>query len=526
MSYIFKKNETIELNIIDITKDGLGLAKVLGQVFFVKDGLVGDKVEAIITKVDKNVIYAKTINIIEKSEYRVEPVCDIANACGGCQLLNLDYNKQIEIKKRYVLNCLNKIGKIENIIDTNSDSCKTLKDKNDEVVRYDGVIETDNYYNYRNKMQVPFATKNGNIIYGFYAGRTHNIIEFDKCKVGFKGANEILRAIKLSLEKYNISIYDEKTHKGIFREVMLRKGNNSSDVSITYIINDIKYIKNIDLYKKFDNNIIEEFNKMDFEESNIEYENEGAISNPCKCSLVTSTLNINTNSNNVIFGNKNVVLRGSGYIEDKIGEIIYHISPESFYQVNSFMTKKLYDTIIDFANFNREENVLDLYCGIGTISLYIAKHVKNVLGIEIVEKAIENAKENASLNNITNVNFLCKDLSSIGLSEQIASNFLENYKKCVDFTSKTSEKVVLKNESYDTIIVDPPRKGLDSKTIAFIKNINPKKIIYVSCDPATLSRDIKVLCNDDKFYRLEKIKNVDMFPHTMHIETIAKLTKI
>ena len=271
MSYIFKKNETIELNIIDITKDGLGLAKVLGQVFFVKDGLVGDKVEAIITKVDKNVIYAKTINIIEKSEYRVEPVCDIANACGGCQLLNLDYNKQIEIKKRYVLNCLNKIGKIENIIDTNSDSCKTLKDKNDEVVRYDGVIETDNYYNYRNKMQVPFATKNGNIIYGFYAGRTHNIIEFDKCKVGFKGANEILRAIKLSLEKYNISIYDEKTHKGIFREVMLRKGNNSSDVSITYIINDIKYIKNIDLYKKFDNNIIEEFNKMDFEESNIEY---------------------------------------------------------------------------------------------------------------------------------------------------------------------------------------------------------------------------------------------------------------
>ena len=521
-----KKNDTIKLDISDMTKEGLGLAKVLGQVFFVKDGLVGDKVEAIITKVDKNIVYTKVINILEKSKYRVGSACDISNACGGCQLLNLAYKKQIEIKKSYVLNCLKKIGNINNIIDNDSDNYKTSVDKDDGFVRYEGIIEMDTLYNYRNKMQVPFAIKNGNIIYGFYAGRTHNIIEFDKCKVGFKGADEILKAIKLSLEKYNISVYDEKTHKGIFREVMLRKANNLSDVSITYIINDEHFNKNIAMYKMFDNNVIEEFKKNHVKEASIEYEKENSITNHFECTPVTSTLNINTNSNNVIFGNKNVVLRGNGYIEDKIRDIKFHVSPESFYQVNSFMTKLLYDTIIDFADFIGEENVLDLYCGIGTISLYIAKHVKNVLGIEVVEKAIENAKENASLNNITNVNFLCKDLSSIGSNEQIASNIVENSKKSANFTSANSEKVVLKNESYDTIIVDPPRKGLDSKTIAFIENVKPKKIIYVSCDPATLSRDLKTLCYDDKLYKLERIKNVDMFPHTMHIETIVKLTKV
>lgn len=470
-----KKNEKIELLITDMTKVGLGLAKVSGQVFFVKDALIGDKVLAIITKVDKNVVYAKTIKIIEASEYRVLPKCNYSNACGGCQLLNLDYKKQLELKKKYVLSCLDKLAKL-----------------NIEDYTYEGIISSDKIYYFRNKMQVPFAFKDGRIIYGFYASRTHSIIEFENCVVGFNGSNLILKSIKNVLEKFNLSIYDEKTNNGIFREVMLRKGNFSDEVSITYILNDKNYYKNLDLYKKFDNKVLEEYkNKYSFEEN-------------INLSLVTSTININTDDNNVLFGNINIVIRGNGYISDSINEIKYHISPESFYQVNIDMTKKLYDSIIDFADFNSDETVLDLYCGIGTISLYIAKYVKNVCGIDIVSKAIENAKENALLNNINNVTFLSEDLSKNEFQNKLIKNI----------------------KTFDSIIVDPPRKGLDKNTIDFINNINPNKIIYVSCDPATFSRDITLLCNDDTKYKLLKVKNIDMFPHTMHIETVSLIKKI
>ena len=501
--YKLKKNERIELVIIDMTKDGLGLAKLDGQVFFVKDGLIGDKVETIITKIDKNVIYAKVINIIEKSEFRVESVCTISNACGGCQLLNLDYSKQLEIKKNYVLSCLKNIAKLDDYF---------IGNENSNVI-YEGIIPAFNIYNFRNKMQVPFSMKNGKIVYGFYASRTHSIIECEKCFVGFKGSDVILRSIKDVLKKSNISIYNENENKGIFREIMLRRGNTSNEVSITYIINDMDYNKRLKLYRDFDNEVLEKYEKYSSLESNE------------KLILNTSTININTNANNVIFGNKNIVIRGSGYIEDTIGDIKYHISPESFYQINIDMTKKLYDVIVEFADFTGKERVCDLFCGIGTISLYIAKYVKKVIGIEIVEKAIENAIENASLNGIKNVDFICKDLSKVNIIDMNNATVEEKNRLKVN---KVYSKILMnKSETYDTIIIDPPRKGLDKNTISFIKAINPKKIIYVSCDPATFSRDIDILCNErDGIYRLVKIKNVDMFPHTMHIETIAKLEKI
>lgn len=484
-----------------MTKDGLGLAKSSGQVFFVKDGIVGDKVETIVTKVDKNVIYAKVLNIIEKSQFRVDSKCNIANSCGGCQLLNLKYDKQIDIKINYVLSCLKKIGNLKNITSTDLNEYDSTIEKyfddnidksdNNKVI-YDGIKKSKNIYNFRNKMQVPFANKNNKIIYGFYATRTHNIIECSKCEVGFVGSNIILEAIKYSLEKSNISIYDEKTNNGLFREVMFRRGNTSKEVSITYIINDNNYKKNIDKYKSFDNIVIDYYNKY------IKNKNEEHLD------IVTSTININTNNNNVIFGNENYTIRGKGYIEDTIGNIKYHISPESFYQINMYMTKELYDTIIEFAEFSGDESVLDLYCGIGTISLYIAKSVKCVKGIDVVEKAIENAKENAKINSIDNVSFSCEDLTKNDLNK----------------------KIVLNYDTYDTIIVDPPRKGLDTNTIDFINEVLPKKIIYVSCDPATLSRDINILCNGkESHYKVLKIKNVDMFPNTMHIETVCLLQK-
>ena len=461
---VYKKNDIIELDIIDMTKDGLGLAKASGQVFFVKDGIVGDKVKVVVTKLSPNIIYTNVTDIISRSPYRVDAACSISNACGGCSLLNLNYDKELELKKTFVLNCLKKIGKFDISIEN----------------LYEGILKMQNPYSFRNKMQVPFALRNGEIIYGFYAGRTHYIIEFEDCIVGFKGAKNILDSIKNALKKFNISIYDEKSAKGIFRQVLLRKGNVSNEISITYILNDANYEKNLDLYKDFDRYVVSNADKNNL--------------------LVTSTININLSNNNVIFGNKNIVIRGKGYIEDSILDIKYHISPESFYQVNNEMTKILYDKVLEYADFKGNERVLDLYCGIGTISLYLARYVKEVLGIEIVKSAVDNAKDNAKINGIDNAKFLCLDADKIDACKE---NEFKNF---------------------DTVIVDPPRKGLDITTINFIKELKPKKIIYVSCDPATLSRDLDILCHgEDGKFTIKRIANVDMFPHTMHVETVSIL---
>ena len=492
----FSKNQKIELEIIDITKEGLGIAKQDSQVFFVKDAIVGDKVNAIITKVAANIIYAKAQEVIVKSEYRVDSKCKVSNSCGGCQLLNLDYQKQLDLKKQNVLNVINKIGKID--IDY-LNKC------------YDGISSMSVPHRFRNKMQVPFAMRDGKVIYGFYAGRTHHIIEFDCCIAGFKGSDEILNIIKEAIEKFNISVYDENTNKGVFREVLIRCGNVSNEISLTYIINDNDYEKNLELYKTFDNYIVEECSSG--RHSVVQHGGEH-LCNSYK--LVTTTLNINTSNTNVLFGNKNIVLRGSGYIEDSIGDIKYHISPESFYQVNREMTKVLYDKVVEYGNFTGNENALDLYCGIGTISLYVAKYVKSVLGIEIVERAIENAKENVKINSIANVEFVCSD----------ATKYSHNGKNdCNDEIQHCRGEHCEPADKYDVVIVDPPRKGLDEKVIDYIKSVDPKKIIYVSCDPATLARDINIFSNGDNKYKLEKVSNVDMFPHTMHVETVALMTK-
>ena len=479
---LYKKNDKIELDIIDMTKNGLGLAKESGIVFFVKDGIVGDKVLAIITKISKNIIYAKTIEIIEKSKYRVDTDCNVSNNCGGCQFLSLNYNKQLELKKNYVINSLKNIGKFD-----------------DEDINYAGIFGMNEPYNFRNKMQIPYAVRKGKIIYGFYAGRTHYIVEFNKCLIGFHYAEIILEVVKNALLEYNISVYDEREISGLFREVMLRKGNTSNEISITYIINDSNYNRNKSIYKEFDKTIRAKVHK-EFANRNIELK------------IVTSTININTNNNNVLFGNFNDVLYGAGYINDLIGDVKFHISPESFYQINSVITKTLYDKIIEFANFDEKENVLDLYCGIGTISLYIARYVNRVLGIEIVKSAINDAKTNAEINNIDNADFICIDVDKLNEAGYEHSFNVESIKK----------------NFYDTIIVDPPRKGLSNSAISFIYKLKPQKIIYVSCDPATLSRDLNILCHTtyegfNTGYKMDKIANVDMFPHTMHVETIVRL---
>lgn len=493
----YKKNDILELDIVDMTNEGLGISKLYGQVFFVKDALIGDKVEALITKITSNIIYAKTTSIIKESKDRVKAECSVANACGGCKILSLNYQKQLELKKKYTLTCMSKIGRFG-------------------MSPYQGVIGANKIYNFRNKMQIPFAMRDGVIVYGFYAGRTHHIIEFENCVTGFNGSKLILDTIKGALKIFNLSIYDEKTQSGVFREVMLRKGNETGEVSITYILNDNNYKKHFDLYKKFDEYIVSTCNSAYHSD---ESRRRGEHCEPV-VTIVTSTININTKNNNTIFGNENIILHGKGYIEDSIGDVKYYISPESFYQVNSEMTKKLYDKIVEYGDFKGDENVLDLYCGIGTISLYVAKKVKSIVGVEVVKKAIENAKENAVLNSIDNAYFLEANLETDG--DILDDVVTEKFKKGVD-----------------VVIVDPPRKGLDELTINYIKKIRPEKLIYVSCNPATLARDLNIFChaemrsdeivnNDSKYepsYRLVNMVNVDMFPHTMHVETVVLMSR-
>lgn len=483
---ILNKNEKIILDIIDINNDGLGIAKIFDAennkniVFFVKDAILGDKVECIITKVANNVIFAKTINIIKKSQYRVEPKCKVHNVCGGCQLLSLDYNKQLEIKKELVKKNLINIGKI---------SLDTF-----DKINFD-IIANKNPYHFRNKIIVPFGIRNDDIICGYYAGRTHYIIDNSSCETAFLGHNILIKITKDILKKMNISIYDEKNHKGVFRQLMMRIGNESKEISISFVINDKDYKNNIDIYNKLSNLFLEELKNVDI-----------------NINIVSINLNINTSNNNVLLTDTNYNLYGRDYIKDTMTLQInndkyvlnFNISPTSFYQINITMTKVLYETALEMANIKKDDEVLDFYCGIGTISLFCAKLAKSVVGVEVVDKAIENAKSNSILNNIENAKFICRDLENDILLDDEADRL---------------------KKTYDVLILDPPRKGLSESVINYILKYLPKKILYVSCDSATLSRDLHIIL-DKSNYRIDNIKIVDMFSHTMHVETVVLLSKV
>lgn len=467
------KNDIIKLKIEDIDKDGQGIARYNDKVYFVKDGLIGDEVEAVITKESKNYNYAKVLNFIKKSDFRIDIDCNVSKACGGCQLLELKYDKQIELKINLVKNNLSRIGKIDNQI---LDTC------------YDGFITMDNPYIFRNKVQIPFTRRDDTIISGFYASRTHYIVEHKNCITSFEFSDDIVNIVKNLLVKHNITVYSEKTQHGKFRELVLRKANNTDELSVAFIINDKNYDKNIDIYKKLSHDLV-----LDVEK----YKN-------IKNVKVTSVmLNINTDVTNTLLGAINIKLYGNDYIVDKLCDIDFRISHNSFYQVNMKLTEKLYNTAAQYASLSKNDNVLDLYCGIGTISLIMSKYANKVIGIEIVDKAIENAKVNALINNIDNAEFICENVSDLFDKNNRDNDVLNN---------------ILKS---NVVCVDPPRKGLDTNTKNFIKELKPDKIIYISCDSATLSRD---LCEFiDSGYELKKYKLVDMFAHTMHVECVVLL---
>lgn len=449
----FKKNDLVTVKIEDMGHDGEGIGKAEGYTLFIKDTVIGDVVEAKIMKMKKNYGYARLVRVLEASKDRTEPKCSVARACGGCQLQFLTYEKQLEFKKNKVVGNLERIGGFSDI-------------------PVEKVIGMENPWRYRNKAQFPVGKdKEGNLITGFYAGRTHSIIPNTNCYLGVEVNEEILNAVLDYMRENHVEPYDEVTGKGLVRHILIRYGFKTKEIMVCIIINGRKIPNAAGLVEKLKD-----------------------ISG-----MTSITLNVNTKRNNVILGNEILPLWGKDYITDYIGEVKYQISPLSFYQVNPVQTEKLYGTALKYAGLTGKETVWDLYCGIGTISLFLAQKAKKVYGVEIVPAAIEDARKNAEINGIENAEFF------VGKAEEV-------------LPAKYKEDGVYA----DVIVVDPPRKGCDGALIETMLSMKPERIVYVSCDSATLARDLKVLC--EKEYQVEKVAVCDMFPGSVHVETVVMLS--
>ena len=450
----FRKNDLVTLEIEDCGIDGEGIGKADGFTVFVKDAVIGDTVTAKIIKAKKNYGYGRLMEVLKPSPYRVEPKCEFARQCGGCQLQALSYDQQLVFKTNKVKGHLERIGGFTDI-------------------PMEPIIGMDELFHYRNKAQFPVGrNKEGKIVTGFYAGRTHNIIENRDCALGVAENKEVLDRVIAHMEKYGIEPYNEATGKGLVRHVLIRYGYFTKEVMVCLILNGNKLPKEEQLVKSL-----------------------------CEIPGMTSiTINVNKKHSNVILGEEIRLLWGQEYITDRIGDISYQISPLSFYQVNPMQTQKLYAKALEYADLHGEETVWDLYCGIGTISLFLAQKAKFVRGVEIVPAAIENAKENAKLNGLENTEFF------VGKAEEVLPR---EYKK---------------NGVYaDVIVVDPPRKGCDETLLETMIEMNPERIVYVSCDSATLARDLKYLC--ERGYELRKVCPVDQFGMTVHVETVVLLSQ-
>ena len=445
-----KKNDLVEVIIEDMSDSGEGIGHVDGLTLFVKDAVIGDKVLAGITKVKKTYCFARTAEVLEPSEFRVEPKCPVCRPCGGCQMQNLDYKKQLEFKTKKVKACFQRVGGFKNLEINNT-------------------LGMEAPWNYRNKAQFPIGLdKEGKPIAGFYAGRTHSVIPTSSCAIQFEGHEEILAKVLEYVENSGEKVYDETTHKGVVRHVLMRKGEATGEIMVVLIING-KKLRDETLFVELLKNLP---------------------------GMTSIQLNINTKDTNVILGDECRVLWGKEYITDKIGDISYQISALSFYQVNPAQTKVLYETALEYAALTGNETVWDLYCGIGTISLFLAQKAKQVYGVEIVPQAVENARANAKLNKIDNAEFF------VGAAEDV---YIE------------------KKLPADVVVVDPPRKGLDEELVNTIAKMGPERIVYVSCDPATLARDCRRFA--DNGYKVEKVQPVDMFGHSGHVETVVLLSQ-
>ena len=454
----YKKGEMITVDITDFGENGEGIGKTDAFTWFIKDTVIGDKVIAKVMKTKKSYGYARLDSIVKESPDRIEAKCPVARSCGGCTLQSLDYRAELRLKQNKVENHLKRIGGFD------------LSN-----VEIEEIIGMEDPIRYRNKSQFPFGRKNGKNITGYFAGRTHSIVEFDDCIIGIKENKTVLQTVLDFMEKYSVEAYNEEDGSGIVRHVLIRKGFATGELMVCIVINA---------------------NNLPHSDKLVE-----SLCSALGNDLKSVSININKKNTNVILGEKTVTLYGNGYIEDYIGDVKFRISPQSFYQVNPVQTKKLYGKALEYANLTGKETVWDMYCGIGTISLFLAKSAKFVYGVEIVDAAIQNARENAKLNNIENVKFF------VGKAEEIITGEYENGNI----------------KDIDVIVVDPPRKGLDKLAIDTMLKLLPKRIVYVSCDSSTQARDLKLLC--EKEYELKKLTVVDQFARSYHTESVCLLER-
>jgi 23S rRNA (uracil1939-C5)-methyltransferase len=448
-----EKNKEYSVEIIGLGHEGEGVGKVEDFTVFVTGALPGETVEAKIIKVSKNFAVGKLVDITKQSSNRVIPLCDMHKRCGGCQLLHASYEFQLELKTKRVEETIKRIGKIEDFI-------------------IHPIIGMDNPYRYRNKVQLPVGKKDGKVQIGFYAPRSHDIIDMDTCLIQDESADKVIALTRKWIEKYNISPYDEAAGLGIVRHIMIRKGFKTGEVMVVIVTNG----KKLPYSKEF----------IDLMVKNIE-------------GLKSIIQNINSLKTNVILGKENITLWGCDVITDYIGKFKFNISPLSFFQVNPVQTEVLYGKALEYAELKGEEVVFDAYCGAGTISLFLAQKAKKVYGVEIIPQAIENANENVKENGVNNAEFI------VGESEKVIPDLIN------------------KGIKPDVVVVDPPRKGCERELLEAIASVKPERIVYVSCDPGTLARDLGIL--DELGYRTVEAQPVDMFPHTAHVETVVLISR-
>ena len=451
---MLSKNKEYVVDIVDIGQGGVGIGKYEGFTVFVEGGLIQDKVKVRINKSKKNYAVGDIVEIIEKSPFRVDRICsDDLKDCGGCQIQELDYNKQLELKTNEVKQVISRIGKLEN-------------------VEIHETIGMQSPCRYRNKAQFPIQNINGSTAIGFYKKKSHDVIPTDMCVIQHDINDKIIKIIKTYIQAYNVSIYNETTHTGVLRHLVTKVGFTTNEVMVVLVANGTNLPHLNELASVLKENIL---------------------------GFKTLVLNVNKAKTNVILGKENKVIYGNGKINDYIGDLVFEISPLSFFQVNPVQTEVLYNKALEYAELKENDTVFDIYCGIGSISLFLAQKATKVYGIEIVEDAIKYAKINAKLNNLNNVEFY------VGKAEEVVP------------------KMYSEGKTANVVVVDPPRKGCDEKVLDTIVSMKPDRVVYVSCNPSTLARDLAYL--DERGYKCVEIQPVDMFPHTMHVECCAKIVK-
>ncbi len=468
-----KKNEKFEILIEDLSKDGSGIGHYGGQTFFVRGGLPGDRLRCAATKLKKSYGFARILEILSPSADRVDPPCKLYPKCGGCQILGLSYEKQLEYKQRMVEESLARIGGFQ-------------RELLEEVM--EPILGMEHPYHYRNKAQYPVGEgTSGEIQTGFYAVHSHRIIPATMecpCIIGQESDAKILAVIRKWMADEGVRAYDETLGKGEVRHILLRTGVHTGQKLVCLVINS---------------------NRLSAEQSLVE--RLSAVSGVCSISY-----NINTRRDNVIMGEQTRTIWGSSRMEDRIGTVRFLISPRSFYQVNAVSTEKLYRKALEYAQLTGGENVWDLYCGIGTISLFLASAAKQVYGVEVVPDAVEDARKNAELNRIKNAEFI------LGKAEEVLPQYYDGDARVIQQNGQGASHP-------DLVVLDPPRKGCDARLLSVVLQMAPQRIVYVSCDPATLARDLKILAQDGR-YALKKACPVDMFGHSMGVETCTLMERV